>query len=116
MAIRIAVLVGGLLGALLLLAAEGTTLYAVYTAGGTAPVQSVNTGSHQGYALVPIALLAALLPRMGIVGAALASLLAYVGISAIQITLLYSASGLPPLTLVRTPLKLRELIARDPPR
>jgi hypothetical protein len=60
-AIRIAVLVGGLLGALLLLVAEGTTLYAVYTAGGAAPVESVNTGSHQGYALVPIALLAALL-------------------------------------------------------
>ena len=60
-AIRIAVLVGGLLGALLLLVAEVTTVYAVYTAGGTAPVESVNTGSHHGYALVPIALLAALL-------------------------------------------------------
>jgi hypothetical protein len=60
-AIRIAVLVGGLLGALLLLVAEVTTLYAVYTAGGIAPVESVNTGSHQGYALVPIALLAVLL-------------------------------------------------------
>jgi len=55
-----AVLAGGLLGALLLLIAEFTTLFQVRTADGTV-VQSVGTGSHQSYALVPIAVLVGLL-------------------------------------------------------
>jgi hypothetical protein len=48
-------------GALLLLAAELTTLYAVRAGPGDPALDSVNTGSHHGYALVPIGMLAALL-------------------------------------------------------
>jgi hypothetical protein len=46
---------------LLLLAAELTTLYAVRAGRGDPALDSVNTGSHHGYALVPIGVLAALL-------------------------------------------------------
>jgi hypothetical protein len=56
----VAILGGGLLGALLLLVAEFTTLFDISTGAGP-PVKSVGTGSHHAYALVPIALLAALL-------------------------------------------------------
>ena len=48
-----------MLGALLLLVAEFTTLFDVRTARQPARVRSVGTGSHHGYALVPIAVLAA---------------------------------------------------------
>ena len=54
-----AILAGTMLGAVLLLVAEFTTLFEVHAAQATAPVRSVGTGSHHGYALVPIALLAA---------------------------------------------------------
>jgi hypothetical protein len=57
----VAVLLGGLLGALLLLVAELTTLYDVNTAASAGPIKSVGTGSHHAYALVPIALLAMVL-------------------------------------------------------
>lgn len=57
----VAVLLGGLLGALLLLVAEFTTLYDVRTAASPGPVKSVGTGSHHSYALVPIAVLAIVL-------------------------------------------------------
>ncbi len=53
-----AILASALLGALLLLVAEFTTLFEVRTAA-SGTVRSVGTGSHHGYALVPIALLAA---------------------------------------------------------
>jgi hypothetical protein len=49
------------LGALLLFVAEFTTLFEIRTSAASAPVQSVGTGSHHTYALVPIALLAAVL-------------------------------------------------------
>ena len=55
-----AILAGGLLGALLLLVAEFTTLFEVH--GRRRPrcrIRSVGTGSHHAYALVPIALLVA---------------------------------------------------------
>ena len=58
---RAAILVGGMLGALLLLLAEFTTLFDVTTQAGGAPIRSVASGSHHGYALIPIALLAAVL-------------------------------------------------------
>jgi hypothetical protein len=54
-------LAGGLVGALILLVAEFTTLFTIHTAAATAPVRSVTTGSHHTYALIPIALLVALL-------------------------------------------------------
>jgi hypothetical protein len=57
----VAVLVGGLLGALLLFVAEFTTLFEVRTAATSTAVRTVGTGSHHAYALVPIALLVALL-------------------------------------------------------
>ena len=50
-----------MLGALLLLVAEFTTLYEVHTATSRTPLQSVSTGSHNAYALIPIGLLAAVL-------------------------------------------------------
>ena len=53
---------GGLLAALLLLAAEFTPLLHVHSnARGNPVVKTVSTGSHHAYALVPIALLAAAL-------------------------------------------------------
>jgi len=55
------VLGGVLLGALLLIAAEFTTLYHVHVATNTAPVRAVGTGSNHSYAMIPIALLAVFL-------------------------------------------------------
>ena len=52
---------GGLLAALLLLAAEFTTLFTIRQLGRSEPVQSISTGSHHDFALVPIALLVAVL-------------------------------------------------------
>ena len=59
--IRGAILVGGLLGGLLLLVAEFTTLFEIRTSAGATPIKSVGTGSHHTYALVPIAVLAVVL-------------------------------------------------------
>jgi hypothetical protein len=52
---------GGLLAALLLLAAEFTTLFTIRQLGHSTAVRSISTGSHHDYALIPIALLAAVL-------------------------------------------------------
>jgi hypothetical protein len=60
-ALRTAVLGCGLLGALLLVVAEFTTLYKVNAANTSVPIQTVSTGSHDAYALIPIALVAAAL-------------------------------------------------------
>jgi hypothetical protein len=56
-ALRSVVLGGALLGALLLVIAEFTTLFTVQSGTG-AVVKSVGTGSHDSYALIPIAVLA----------------------------------------------------------
>jgi hypothetical protein len=48
-----------LLAALLLLAAEFATLYQAHLATKSTPIKSVTVGSHNSYALIPIALLAA---------------------------------------------------------
>jgi hypothetical protein len=48
-----------LLGALLLVAAEFATLYQAHIATKSIPIESVTVGSHNSYALIPIALLAA---------------------------------------------------------
>jgi hypothetical protein len=58
-AYAIALLVGGLAGAILLLVAEFTPLLSVHSSLLAAPIKTVNTGSHQGYALIPVAVLAA---------------------------------------------------------
>jgi hypothetical protein len=55
------ILAGGLLGALLLLVAELTTLFEIRAQGANAVAKSVGTGSHHTFAMVPIALLAAFL-------------------------------------------------------
>ena len=55
------ILGGALLGALLLLVAEFTTLYQVHVATSSTPISSVSGGSNHSYAMLPIALLAAAL-------------------------------------------------------
>jgi hypothetical protein len=52
------ILAGSLLGALLLLVAEFTSLYQVHVATSSTPLESVSGGSDHSYAMVPIALLA----------------------------------------------------------
>jgi hypothetical protein len=53
--VRAAILAGGLLGALLLVVAEFTTLFEVHVQTSPVPIKSVGTGSHHSYALIPIA-------------------------------------------------------------
>lgn len=50
-----------LLGALLLLIAEFTTLYQVHASNVAGPIKSVSTGANDSYALIPIALAVVLL-------------------------------------------------------
>jgi hypothetical protein len=59
--VAIGVLTGGLAGAALLLIAEFTSLLSVHSGLHATAVSTVQTGSHNSYALIPIALLAALL-------------------------------------------------------
>jgi hypothetical protein len=56
--LAIALLIGGLIGGVLLLVAEFTPLLQVHSSARTGVVKTIDTGSHQSYALVPIALLA----------------------------------------------------------
>jgi hypothetical protein len=60
-AVPIAVLIGGLTGALLLIASEFAPLYEVHTATTHAAIQTVTGGKHNDYAFVPIAILALIL-------------------------------------------------------
>jgi hypothetical protein len=55
------VLGSGLLGAALLVVAEFTTLFTISTATSNGPLRSIQTGSHDAYALIPIAVVAAVL-------------------------------------------------------
>lgn len=55
------IIAGALLGALLLLVAEFTSLYQIHVATSSTPVESVSGGSNNSYALVPIALMAGVL-------------------------------------------------------
>jgi hypothetical protein len=59
--VAVAVLAGGVAGAALLLIAEFTSLLSVHSGLGVTVVRTVQTGSHNSYALIPIALLAVLL-------------------------------------------------------
>jgi hypothetical protein len=59
--LELGVLVGATLGALLLTVAELTTLFTISVASSHVAYQSVGTGTHDSYALVPVALLALLL-------------------------------------------------------
>src|SRR5437763_5146910 len=58
---RLAVLAGGVAGAVLLIICELTPLFTVRTSAHSSSVKSVTTGSHHSYALIPLALLAGLL-------------------------------------------------------
>ncbi len=55
------VFLGGLIGATLLVVAEFTPLFTVHSTAYGAPVQTEGTGMHQSYALIPVAVLAAVL-------------------------------------------------------
>ena len=55
------VLAGAVVGSLLLVVAEFTTLYQAHLATRVTPIQSVTAGSHNSYAMIPIAVLAAAL-------------------------------------------------------
>jgi hypothetical protein len=57
--VAVAVLAGGVAGAILLLVAEFTPLLQVHSSLQRAPIATLTTGSHDSYALLPIALLAA---------------------------------------------------------
>ncbi len=54
-------LAGGLGGAALLAVAEFTTLFTIHTSTGQMPSNAIQTGAHDSYALLPVAVLAALL-------------------------------------------------------
>ena len=51
-------LLGGLAGAILLLVAEFTPLFTIHSSLQAAPIKTVTAGSHQGYALIPVGVLA----------------------------------------------------------
>jgi hypothetical protein len=88
--LRAAILGSALLGALLLVVAEFTTLFTVHVAGASAPVKSVGTGSHDSYALILVAALAVLLAWTAVSTGnrwALVALVA-VGIAALLIALI----------------------------
>jgi hypothetical protein len=59
--LRAAILAGSLLGALLLVVAEFTTLFTVHVETSKAPIKSVATGPHHSYALLLIAIVVAVL-------------------------------------------------------
>ena len=59
--IKGALLIGGMTGSVLLLVAEFTPLFTIHTSSSQAAIKTVQTGSHDSYALVPIAILAVLL-------------------------------------------------------
>ena len=63
---RATVLASGLLGGLILLVAELTPLFHVRLAASSAPVRTVLTGAHHGFALVPIGALALLFAAIGV--------------------------------------------------
>jgi hypothetical protein len=59
--VQVALVAGAALGGLLLLLAEVTSLYTIHMASRHAPVRSIGTGSHDSWALVPVALLVLIL-------------------------------------------------------
>lgn len=89
-ALRRAVLAATLLGALLLVVAEFTTLFTVHTLGVSTPIKSVSTGSHNSYGLLLVAALAIALAWAAVSTGnrwALVALLA-VGVAALLIALI----------------------------
>jgi hypothetical protein len=89
-----AILAGGLLGAVLLLVAEFTTLYTVRASTGGFLIKSVSGGSNHSYALIPVALLAALLAYAVFRAGSRPALLA-IGVLAIVVLLISLVGDLP---------------------
>jgi hypothetical protein len=83
------ILAGALLGALLLIVADFTTLYTVHTSSGAAAAPSVSGHSNHSYAMVPIGLLAVLLALAVRVGGGRSAILAIgvLGVAALVIAL-----------------------------
>jgi NADH:ubiquinone oxidoreductase subunit 5 (subunit L)/multisubunit Na+/H+ antiporter MnhA subunit len=79
--------VGALLAAAVLIVAEFTSLYSVRVIGEVAPVKTVATGSHHGYALIPIAVLVAVLAVAAWRGAGRPALLALGALAAITLVI-----------------------------
>jgi hypothetical protein len=83
--LRAVVLGGALLGALLLVVAEFTTLFTVRTAVSATPVKSVSTGSHNTYAMIPIALMAVALAWGAILTGSRWALVAIAGLGVVAL-------------------------------
>ena len=90
-ALRATVLGCGLLGALLLVVAEFSTLYTISSTTSSTPLKSVSTGSHDAYALIPIALAAGILAYGAAVRGSRAALIALGGLG--LVTLLIALVG-----------------------
>jgi hypothetical protein len=88
------IVAGALLGALLLLVAEFTSLYHVHVASSSTPVKSVSGGSNHSYALLPIGLLAAAL-GIGVFRAGSRPALLAVGVIGIVALLIALLGDLP---------------------
>jgi hypothetical protein len=84
----------GVLGALLLIVAEFTSLYTVHSAASQSTIRTVSTGSHNDYSLLPIALLAVVLSLAGWRWRSRAALLA-VGALAVIALLIALLADLP---------------------
>lgn len=82
------ILAGVLLGALLLVVAEFTTLFHVHVATSSTPIKTVTGGSNHSYAMIPIALLAA---ALGVAAARTGSRTALAGIGVLGIVALLIA-------------------------
>jgi len=93
-ALRRTVLGSGLLGAVLLFVAEFTTLYTISSSTSSVPLQSVSTGAHDAYALIPIALLAGALTYGAAVRGSRSALLA-LGVLGIATLLIALVGDLP---------------------
>ncbi len=78
---------GGLLAALLLVVSEFTTLFTIRALGRAGTVSSVSTGSHHDFALIPIAVLAAILAVSVARGAGRPALLAMAALAIIALAI-----------------------------
>ena len=89
-----AIFAGGLLGALLLVVAEFTTLFTIHTSTSSHAIQSVGTGGHHTYALIPIGLLVVLL-AYGVLSAGSRPALLAIGVLGVIALLIALLGDLP---------------------
>ncbi len=80
-----------MLAALLLIVSEFTELFSIATSAGGAPIKTVSTGSHDSYALIPIALAVAGLAYLAAMKGSWPALLALTGLGIV--TLLIALIG-----------------------